>query len=95
MVVGVMELHLVLYGHASLKDKRSVVKRVIHRCRNTFNVSAAEVDEQDMTDRAIIGVVAVGSDKRYVEGLLTKVEGFVDRLGLAELQDAPKTIEIY
>lgn len=95
MVVGVMELHLALFEHASLKDKRSIVKRVIHRCRNTFNVAAAEVDDQDFTDRATIGIVAVGNERRFIESLLYKVEGFVERLELAELLDAPKVIERY
>jgi uncharacterized protein len=95
MVVGVMELHLALYDNASLKDKRSVVKRVIHRTRNTFNVSAAEVEDMDLTDRAVIGVVACGNDRRYIEGLLAKVEGFVERLELAEILEAPKTLETF
>ena len=95
MVVGVMELHLVLYEGASLKDKRSVVKRIVHRCRNNFNIAAAEVDDQDRKDRATLGITAVGSDAVYVEGLLARVENFVDRLGLAELLEAPKTIETY
>ncbi|OGQ84174.1 MAG: hypothetical protein A2289_10605 [Deltaproteobacteria bacterium RIFOXYA12_FULL_58_15] len=95
MVVGVMELHFALIDNDSLKQKRSVVKRIVHRCRNNFNVSVAEVEDQDFTDRATIGVVAVGNDARYIGGLLDKLEGFVDRLALAELLDAPKTIERY
>jgi uncharacterized protein YlxP (DUF503 family) len=93
MVVGIMELQLALVDNGSIKDKRSVVKRIVHRTRNTFNVSVAEVEDQDLTDRATIGVAAVGSDSRYIQGLLDKVEGFVDRLGLAELLDAPKSVE--
>lgn len=95
MVVGVMELHLALYDNESLKAKRSVVKRVINRTRNTFNISAAEVDDQDMTDHAIIGIVAVGSDRRYVDGLLTKVEGFIERMALADVVEAPRILENY
>ncbi len=95
MVVGVMELHLALYDNESLKDKRSVVKRVIHRCRHTFNVSVAEVEDQDLTDRAVIGVVAVGNDRRYIEGMLDKIEDFVVRLALADLLEAPKTLETF
>jgi uncharacterized protein YlxP (DUF503 family) len=93
MVVGIMELHLALVDNGSLKDKRSVVKRIIHRTRNTFNVSVAEVEDQALTDRATIGVSAVGNDTRHIQSLLDKVEGFVDRLGLAELLDAPKSVE--
>lgn len=95
MVVGVMELHLALYDNESLKQKRSVVKRVIHRTRGTFNVSIAEVEDQDHTDRAILGCVAVGGDRSYIEGLLTKVESFVERLALADVVEAPKTLETF
>lgn len=95
MFVGIMELHLVLFEHESLKDKRSVVKRVAHRCRNTFNVAVAEVDDQDARDRAVLGVVAVSGSQQYVRGLLDKIEEFVERLALAEIIDSPKIIERY
>jgi uncharacterized protein YlxP (DUF503 family) len=95
MYVGVMELHFAIIDNESLKAKRSVIKRVMHRCRNTFNVSVAEVEDQDSSDRAVLGIVAVGSDRRYVQGLLDKVEDFVERQGLAELLEAPKTVEVY
>lgn len=88
-----MELSLALYDNESLKDKRSVVKRVIHRTRSTFNVAAAEVDDQDFTDRATIGIVAVGNDRRHIQSLLDKIEDFVERLALADVLDANKTLE--
>jgi uncharacterized protein len=93
MIVGVMEMTLALYDNESLKEKRSVVKRVIHRSRGTFNVAAAEIEDLDLSDRAVIGFVAVGNDKRYIEGLLDKLEEFVVRLALCDVLDAPKTIE--
>lgn len=95
MVVGVMELSLALYDNESLKDKRSVVKRVINRVRGTFNVSAAEVEDMDFTDRATIGIVAVGNDRRYIEGMLDKIVGFVERLALADVLDATKELNNY
>jgi uncharacterized protein YlxP (DUF503 family) len=95
MVVGVMELTLALYDNESLKDKRSVVKRVIHRTKGTFNVAMAEVEDMDASDRAVVGVVAVGNDSRYVQGLLEKVEHFIERLHLCDVLDAPKSVETY
>lgn len=95
MFVGIMELHLVLFEDASLKDKRSVVKRLAHRMRNTFNVAVSEVDDQDARDRAVLGVVAVSSAQTYVHGMLQKVEDFVERQALAEIIDAPKLVENY
>jgi uncharacterized protein YlxP (DUF503 family) len=95
MFVGIMELHFVITDNESLKDKRSVVKKVAHRCRNTFNVAVAEVDDQDCRDRAVLGVVAVSSSRNYAQGMLEKVEDFVERLAVAELLDAPKLVESY
>lgn len=95
MFVGIMELHLAIIEHGSIKDKRSVIKKLTHRCRNTFNVSISEVEEHDATDRAILGVVAVNRDKSYLSGQLDAVEQFVERQALAELLEAPKLIENY
>lgn len=92
MWVGVLELTLSIYAE-SLKDKRSVVKRVSQRCRNEFNVSVAEVDEQDTATTAVLGVVSVGSDRRYLEGQLNKLEDFVERLEVAEIADAVVAFE--
>jgi uncharacterized protein YlxP (DUF503 family) len=90
-----MELQLALYDNESLKAKRSVVKRVVYRCRHTFNVAAAEVEDQDLTDRATIGIVAIGNDGRFIRSTLDKVEAFVVRLAIAEVLDAPKLVETY
>jgi uncharacterized protein YlxP (DUF503 family) len=93
--VGIMELHLAIIEHGSIKDKRSVIKKLTHRCRNTFNVAISEVEEQDAPDRAILGVVACNSNKNYLQGQLDAVEQFVERQALAELLEAPKIIETY
>lgn len=95
MFVGVMELHLALLENGSLKDKRSVVKRLIHRCRHTFNVGMNEVDEHDATDRAVLAAVAVNHDRRYLQGQFSRLEQFVERQALAEVLETPMSIEVY
>lgn len=88
MVIGVatIELHIPMNG--SLKGKRSVVKPLIARLRTEYNVSVAEVDEQDKLRTAVIGVACISSDKDYAHGLLTKVVESVERWRLdAELVD--------
>lgn len=87
MVVATLELTIAIPAF-TLKDKRSVVRRVIARVRSEFNVSAAEVDELDNPDGATLGFASVGNDKRYLEGQMTRLEEFVDRLELAEIIDA-------
>lgn len=94
MVVGVLELRLAVPAF-TLKDKRSVIKRVLHRTRNNFNVSGAEVGELDVVGAAQLGFVSVSNDRRYLEGQLMKVERFVDDLELAEITDSELTFEHY
>lgn len=62
----------------SLKDKRKVVKSVIARLRNEFNVSVAEVDRLDSRQSAVIAAVTVSSDRDYVHGLLTRVALWIE-----------------
>lgn len=92
MVVGVLELTLTFHAF-SLKDKRSVVKRVIHRCQEKFNLAAAEVDMQDVHGTAVLGLVTVGNDARFIQGVLDHVVTFVDQLELAEIVDQNITVE--
>ena len=87
MIIGVLRLTLLLHGVGSLKEKRGILKRLRDRVRHRFNVSWAEVDDQDEHGRATIGVVAVSSDVRYLDGQLNKVVEEVEAAYLAELVD--------
>ncbi len=59
--------------NASLKGKRRVVKSITARVKNKFNVSVAEVDDQDLWQRATLGICCVSNDKRYTNEVLSKV----------------------
>ena len=87
MIIGVLRLTLLLHGVGSLKEKRGILKRLRDRVRHRFNVSWAEVDDQDEHGRATIGVVVVSSDVRYLDGQLNKVVEEVEAAYLAELVD--------
>ena len=63
----------------SLKEKRSIVKSVIARLRNEFNVAVAEIDEQDRWQIAVLGVVNVSSDATYANQQLQAVVDWVYR----------------
>ncbi len=73
MVIGTLTLHLFLPSVHSLKEKRSITKSVIARLRNEFNVSVAEVAEQDRWQLAVIGVACVSADTAYAQGQLQAV----------------------
>lgn len=73
MFVGILQADLSVEKARSLKDKRQVVKSILDRLRASFNISAAEVDNQDLHQRAGLGFAAVSNDADYVRGLLQKV----------------------
>jgi uncharacterized protein YlxP (DUF503 family) len=73
MVVGICTLTLEIPHSKSLKDKRRVVKSVLARVRNHFNVSIAEVADNDTWHSAVIGIACVSNDPAYAHGLLEKV----------------------
>jgi uncharacterized protein len=72
--IGVLTLELRLEYSHSLKDKRHVVLGLKERLRNKFNVAVAEIDYQDLWQRALIAVVTVSGDHGRAEQVLQAVE---------------------
>ena len=67
MPVGVMTLEIrIPYAH-SLKEKRAVLRKVRERLRNRLNVAVAEMDHQDVWQRATLGIVSVSSSRNNLE----------------------------
>jgi len=93
MVVGVLRLTLYVPGASSLKDKRQVVRKVVDRLRSRFNVSAAEVADNDIWQRAVIGVAAVANDRSFVNEVLDKCAR--DAGNIAEILGREMEIESY
>jgi uncharacterized protein YlxP (DUF503 family) len=58
----------------SLKVKRGILKSILARARNTFNVAAAEVDLQDIHGAAVLAFVTVGGSRSAARGLLEQLE---------------------
>ena len=73
MPVGLLTIDLHLPGCRSLKGKRRIVRRVIDRIRNRFNVSVAEVDHQDLWQRTTVAVAVVSNDYKFSDSVLTRV----------------------
>ena len=92
MTVGTLRVSLRLHGNQSLKEKRKVVKSLIEKSRHRFNVSVAEVADQDLHQRAVIGVAVVGSDGRVLNSLLDRMVDFMESLGQAEIMDTEMEI---
>ena len=85
MTVGVLRLTLYLPEGHSLKEKRSVLRKIKARVQNKFNVSIAESDDHDLWQRATLGICQVGTDEPFVDGALREVVRFIDDMQVAEL----------
>jgi uncharacterized protein len=94
MFVGVLRLTLHLPAPGSLKSKRHLVRSAIDRVKAKFNVSIAEVGENDLWQRSVIGVTAVGNDHAFVNETLDKVADFVATMHGGQLQVLDRSIAV-
>lgn len=88
MLVALERFDLKIPGCTSLKQKRHVVKALTNAIRSTFNVSVAEVDHQDLWQRATLAVAAAGAQDYHVRRVMREVETFVQAWGGVELLTA-------
>ena len=79
MIVGLLTLELHIPHARSLKDKRMVLRSVKDRLRK-FNVAVAEVEHQDLWQRATLGVVAIADATDAVDRALAAVADEVERV---------------
>ncbi len=77
MNIGVCKISLRIPENSSLKGKRQILKSITSRIRNKFNVSVAEVGDNELWQLAAIGVCHISNDGRHTNEVLSKVVDFV------------------
>lgn len=77
MIVGACRVVLFLPESHSLKEKRHVIKSIVARVHNQFNVSAAEIEDQDLWQRAVLGIAVVTNDTHHANEVLSNVVNFI------------------
>ncbi len=92
MVIGLLRLELHFPGARSLKDKRQLLRSLETRVRNRFNVSVAEVEHQDLWQRATLAVVGVNTDHAHLEATLQAALSEAERGGEVQVLDAATEI---
>jgi len=85
MHVGVLRIRLHLPENRDLKGKRQVVRPLVERVRNKFNVAVAEVDDLNLWQSAVLGVAAVGNDTGHVNEVLSHVVDYVEQGSLGAI----------
>jgi len=94
MFVGVLRLTLYLPEPGSLKSKRHLLRSAIDRVKARFNVSVAEVAENDLWQRSVVGVSAVGNDHAFVNEVLDKVADFFASMHGGQMQVIDRRLAI-
>jgi uncharacterized protein YlxP (DUF503 family) len=79
MIVGTASITIYLQGAESLKDKRRVIKSLLQRIHNRFNVAAAEVSDLDDRRVATIGIACVSNSGPHCDEVLANVTAFIER----------------
>jgi uncharacterized protein YlxP (DUF503 family) len=78
MIVLVQTWDLHLEGCQSLKDKRSVLQSLKADLRRRLNLAVAEVDHQDLWQRAGLAAAAIGSERRVAEETLREADRMIE-----------------
>jgi uncharacterized protein YlxP (DUF503 family) len=85
MIVGLCTVELFLPESQSLKDKRQVLLSLKDRLREKFNLSVAEVDGQDLWQKAVLGLACVANEGRYVNRLLDQALNLIRAVPAVEI----------
>ena len=88
MIVAAARLTMIIPDNDSLKGKRKVVKSLIEKARHKFDAAVAEVGDNDLWQKAKIGVALVGNDSHLLEARLQQIMKFMENLHLAEIIDS-------
>ena len=83
MFVCVARVSLQIPESGSLKAKRQVLRRITDRVKARFNVSVAEVDDNDLWQKAQLAMAVVGNDRRHVGEQMDKILQFVEDMYVA------------
>ncbi len=88
MIIAAARLTLIIPENDSLKGKRKVVKSLIEKVRHKFDAAVAEVGDNDLWQKAQIGIALVGNDSQLLESRLQQITKFIENQYLTEIIDS-------
>ncbi len=78
MVIGISRLAIEIPSAHSLKEKRKVIKSIIHQVQHRFNVSIAEVDGHSQWQFAELGIACVSTSAQHADEMLRHVLQYIE-----------------
>jgi uncharacterized protein YlxP (DUF503 family) len=88
MIVAAARLTLLIPENDSLKGKRKVVKSLIEKARHKFAVAMAEVGDNDLWQKAQVGIALVGNDPQLLEARMRQITKFIESQYVVEIIDS-------
>ena len=85
MKIAILKIKLYAPWVHSLKEKRMIVKSLLAKIRNKFQVSAAEVEDQDIHQSIVIGAAAIVPHSAWADSLMDEIVRFVEENTEAEI----------
>jgi uncharacterized protein YlxP (DUF503 family) len=85
IIVGLCTVELFIPGSQSLKDKRQVLLSLKDRLREKFNLSVAEVDGQDLWQKAVLGLACVANEGRYANQVCDQALNLIRNVPAVEI----------
>ena len=85
IIVGLCTVELFIPESQSLKDKRQVLLSLKDRLREKFNLSVAEVDGQDLWQKAVLGLACVANEGRYVNQVCDQTLNLIRNVPAVEI----------
>jgi uncharacterized protein len=85
MLVGICQIEIFIPESGSLKSKRFILSSMKARLRNKFNISIAEVDDNDKWQRSTLGVAVVSNERRFIEQVVSQVINTIEADDKVEL----------
>ena len=78
MIIGSCKIYLEAEWIFSLKDKRMIVKSLVEKIRHKFNVSVAEVENNDIHKSIVIGIACVTNETSHADSIINNVINFIE-----------------
>ncbi len=79
MIIGAAVCECILYDAQSLKDKRAIIKSILSKAKQRYNLSASEIDFQNVWQRSKFAFVSVGTSRVQIERELHHALALIDQ----------------
>lgn len=87
MHIAFLQVKLHIPASHSLKEKRSLIKRLISRVRTRHNIAIAEIGDHDVWQTARLGLVTINNESDHTDRVLERVLREIERFDGCELTD--------